>query len=108
LKQAFTSAPILVHVDLDKPFIIEADASDFSLGSILSQIVDNNKLHQVGFHSRKFELAEIKYEIHDRELLEILDSFKQWRHVLERSPHQIIVYNDHCHILQNALALTRR
>ena len=34
LKKAFTSAPILAHVDPEKPFIIEADASDFALGSI--------------------------------------------------------------------------
>jgi hypothetical protein len=36
LKKAFTSAPILVHVDSSKPFFLEADASDFALGSILS------------------------------------------------------------------------
>ena len=36
LKKAFTLAPILTHVDLQKPFIIEADVVDFSLGSILS------------------------------------------------------------------------
>ena len=36
LKKAFTSAPILLHADLEKPFIIEADASDSALGSILS------------------------------------------------------------------------
>ena len=36
LKKAFTSAPVLAHVDPQKPFIIEADASDFALGSILS------------------------------------------------------------------------
>ena len=33
LKEAFTSAPILAHVDTNKPLIMEADASDFSLGS---------------------------------------------------------------------------
>jgi hypothetical protein len=38
LKQAFTSAPILIHVDREKPFFIEANASDYALGSILSQI----------------------------------------------------------------------
>ena len=95
LKQAFTSAPILVHVNLEKPFIIEADASDFALGSVLSQIGDDEKLHPVAFHSRKFESAEINYEIHDKELRSIVDSFEQWHHFLEGSPHKIIVYNDH-------------
>ena len=37
LKRAFTSAPVLIHANQDKPFILEADASDFALGSVLSQ-----------------------------------------------------------------------
>ena len=73
IKQAFTSAPVLAHVDLQKPFIIEADASDFALGSILSQQGDDEKLHPVAFHSRKFDTAESNYEIHDKELLAIVD-----------------------------------
>ena len=36
LKEAFTSPPILAHIDSKKPFTIEADASNFILGSILS------------------------------------------------------------------------
>jgi hypothetical protein len=32
---AFTSAPILIHLDPAKPFIVETDASDFALGAIL-------------------------------------------------------------------------
>jgi hypothetical protein len=77
LKKAFTSAPILAHIDLEKPFILEADASDFALGSTLSQPSNDEKLHPVAFHSRKFDAAEINYEIHDKELLAIVDSFTQ-------------------------------
>ena len=95
LKKAFTSSPILAHVDTNKPFIMEADASDFSLGSILSQQGDKEKLHPVAFHLRKFDAAEINYEIHDKELLAIVDSFVQWQHFLEGSPHQVIVFSDH-------------
>ena len=36
LKKAFTSAPVLAHVDPQKPFIMEANTSYFALGSILS------------------------------------------------------------------------
>ena len=52
LKKAFTSAPILAHVDPAKPFIIEAHEPDFALGSILSQEGDDEKLHLVAFHSQ--------------------------------------------------------
>ena len=95
LKKAFTLAPILMHIDLSQPFIIEADASDFALGSILSQSRDDGKYHPIVFHSIKFEAAEINYEIHNKELLANVDSFEQWCHLLEGSTHQIIVYNDH-------------
>ena len=37
LQQSFTSAPILQHFQLDLPLTVEADASDFALGCILSQ-----------------------------------------------------------------------
>ena len=50
LKKAFTSAPIMAHVDPHQPFIIEADAFDFLLGSILSQQGDDGQLHLVAFH----------------------------------------------------------
>jgi hypothetical protein len=39
LKMAFTSAPILIHPDRAKPFIVETDASNFALGAILSNLV---------------------------------------------------------------------
>jgi hypothetical protein len=37
LKTAFTSAPTLIHFDLDKAIRIEIDASGFAIVGILSQ-----------------------------------------------------------------------
>jgi len=76
LKKRFTMAPILAHFDAQRPVIIETDASDFALGAILSQKDEENRLHPVAFHSRKFQPAEINYEIHNKELLAIVDTFK--------------------------------
>ena len=111
LKKAFTSAPILAHVDPKKPLIMEEDVTtDFALGSILSQPGDDEKLHLVAFHSRKFDAAEINYEIHDKELLAIVDSFTQWRHFLEGSSHKITVFSDHKNLsyFKNARVLNQR
>ena len=41
LKKAFTLAPVQAHVDLQKLFIMEADASDFTLDSILAEQGDD-------------------------------------------------------------------
>jgi len=79
LKNRFTTAPILAHFNPQSPVIVETDALDFALGAILSQRDHENRLHPVAFHSRKFSRMEINYEIHDKELLAIVDSFKHWR-----------------------------
>ena len=76
LKRRFTTAPILAHFDATRSTIIESDASDLAIGAILSQRDSENRLHPVAFHSRNFTPAEINYEIHDKELLAIVDAFK--------------------------------
>jgi len=95
LKRLFTTAPILAHFDPTRRVIIESDASDFALGAVLSQRDEENRLHPVAFHSRKFQPAEINYEIHDKELLAIVDAFKHWRRYCEGATHQIQVFSDH-------------
>jgi hypothetical protein len=95
-KEAFTSTPVLAHVHLAWPFTIEADASDFALGSILvSQPGEDGELYLVAFHSRKFNAKNINYEVHDKELQAVVDSFAQWQLLLEDPPYQIIVYSNH-------------
>jgi hypothetical protein len=62
---------------------------------VLSQPDKDRRLHPVAFHSRKFTFAEINYEIHDKELLAIVDSFQEWRHFLEGAQHPVTVHTDH-------------
>jgi len=95
LKTRFTTAPILAHFDAIKPVIIETDASDFAIGAVLSQRDRENRLHPVAFHSRKFQPAEINYEIHDKELLAVVDAFKHWRRYCEGAVHPVQVLSDH-------------
>ena len=95
LKTAFTTALVLVHPDFLKSVFIEIDVSNFALGVVLSQFRHGEKLHSVAFHSRKFNAVEINYKIHDKELLAIMNSFQEWRHLLESATHQVTVYTDH-------------
>jgi hypothetical protein len=92
---AFTFAPILIHPDPAKPFIVETDASDFALGAILSQFGINVLLHPVVFYSRKLTSAEINYQVYDKELLAIITAFEQWRPYLARTQHRVQVLTDH-------------
>jgi len=95
LKRRFTTAAILAHFNAEKPVIIETDASDFAIGVVLSQRDEENRLHPVAFHSRKFQPAEINYEIHDKELLAVVDAFKHWSRYCEGAQHQVQVFSDH-------------
>jgi hypothetical protein len=60
-----------------KPFLIRVYASDFALGSILSQQGEDGHFYLVAFHSREFNAVKINYELHDEKLLAIVDSFEQ-------------------------------
>lgn len=95
LKAVSREAPVLIHADPTKPFHLFTHASDYALGAVLNQEGDDGRLHPVGYHSRKMAPAEINYEIHDKELLAIVDAFKKWRRYLEGAPHTAQVYSDH-------------
>lgn len=96
LKKAFSTTPVVAHVQPDQHFTLETDASDFALGAVLSQRnPTTNALHPVAFHSRKFSPAEINYDVHDKELLAIIDAFKVWRQYVISTNTPVTVYTDH-------------
>ena len=95
LQSAFTSAPILRHFQPELPLTIEADASDYALGCILSQPASDGELHPLCFYSRKFTAAELNYPIYDKELLAVVEGFRQWRVYVEGAQHPVQVYTDH-------------
>jgi len=94
IKEAFTTAPILGHWDPESLMILETDASDHALAAILSTR-SNGEICPIAFHSRAFSAAEINYDVHNKELLAIVESFKKWRHYLEGVATPVEVYTDH-------------
>jgi RNase H-like domain found in reverse transcriptase len=44
-------------------------------------------------------LMELNYEIHDKELLAIVEAFREWRVYLEESKYLMKVYIDHKNLL---------
>jgi len=94
LKTLFTTAPILKHFDPDLPTHLHADSSGAAISGIISQ-PHNGVLHPVAFWSRKCLPAECNYDIHDREMLAIIESMKHWRHYLEGAKYPIQIYTDH-------------
>jgi hypothetical protein len=74
--------------------VVETDASNFVISSILSQYDDDDILHPVTYFSRKHSPAEITHEIYNKELVTIVCTFKEWRPLLEGFPHTIEVISE--------------
>ena len=95
LKQRFTTEPVLMMPDQARPFQIEADASKYASGAVLTQMDSNGDRHPVAFLSKTFNETERNYEIYDRELLGILRALEEWRHYIQGSGHTTVVHSDH-------------
>jgi hypothetical protein len=80
----FTTAPVLRHFVPDAPTTITIDASDFAIGPTLTVL----SIPLVTFPG-------INYDVHDKELLAIIESFRDFRAWLMGSPHRVTVRCDH-------------
>jgi hypothetical protein len=83
LIDAFTIVSVLTLPDHGKPFCLITDASDFATGAILEQPDALNRWHPVAYHSKSLQPVEHNYEIHDKELLAIVQALDIFHHYLE-------------------------
>jgi hypothetical protein len=77
LKLQFTTIPILATFDLEQKIILETDTLDFTIGACLGQLDEQGKLKPVTYYSHKLSPVELNYNIHNKELLAIVVTFKQ-------------------------------
>jgi len=75
---------------------LEADISDFASGALLSQLsLSVEKWHPVAFYSKSLSPVERNYEIHDKEMLAIIQALEEWRHFLEGTKHTVEIWSNH-------------
>jgi len=95
LKGIFTTRPLLVAPDLDKEFRVKADASNFAAGGVLSIKCKDNKWRLVAYISKLLNETEQNYEIHDKEMLAVIQCLEAWRHFLEGAKGKFEIWLDH-------------
>ena len=61
---------------------METDASDGVVTGVLSQQQDNGEWKPVAFFSKTMAPAEMRYEIHDKEMLAVVRGLAEWRPLL--------------------------
>jgi len=72
-----------VAPDLDKEFRIEANASNYATGGVLSMKCSDNLWKPIAFISKSLSDTKRNYEIHDKEMLAVIRCLEAWRHFLE-------------------------
>ena len=82
LKQRLTNAPVLYHYQPELETRLETDASDGVVAGVLTQ-KHENEWHPIAFYSKSMLPAEQNYEIHNKEMLAIIQALQEWCAELE-------------------------
>ncbi|KFX87757.1 hypothetical protein V490_08031 [Pseudogymnoascus sp. VKM F-3557] len=99
LKQQVVNHLQLYKFDPLTDLHIMTDASFFAIGGWLFQTIEG-KLRSIALVSRGLSPAERNYTTTERELLAIVFTVKKWRHYLESTRANIIIFTDHKAITQ--------
>jgi len=110
LKWVFMTKPVSAAPDLDKEFRVEADASNFATGGVLSMKCSDDKWRPVTFISKSLSDTERNYEIHDKEMLAVVRCLEAWRHFLEGAIVKFKIWTNHKNLeyFMKAQKLNRR
>jgi hypothetical protein len=95
VKSHYNENQILILFDYEKQVWVHADASNYAIGSVISQKDAQGRLRPVLFYSRKLLPAEMNYATPDKELLAIVQTLKKYRHYLQGTKYPVIVKSDH-------------
>ena len=90
------NAPVLYHYQPELETRLETDASDGVVAGVLTQ-QHGKDWHPVAFYSKSMSDAERNYEIHDKEMLAIIQALQEWWAELEglQTKEQFQVLTDH-------------
>ena len=81
LKELFTITPVLSYPNEKDPFILDTDASNDSIGAVLSQVRDGKEV-PIAFASNSLSKTQRNYCTTKRELLAVVVYTKKYRHYL--------------------------
>nr|GEX86395.1 reverse transcriptase domain-containing protein [Tanacetum cinerariifolium] len=91
-KEKLTRALVIVSLNWNLPFELMCDASDFAVGAVLGQ-KDGKNFHPIYLSSKTLNLAQQKYTVTEKELMDIVFACDKFRSYLILS--KTIVHTDH-------------
>jgi hypothetical protein len=85
----------MLLLDPMKQYEMETDTSNFAVGAQLSQRDNNGKLYPVAFFSKKLSGPALNYPVYDKELMAIIEAFREWRPYLSGTTYEVQVFIDY-------------
>ena len=95
MKEVSTTEPVLAALDLNKEMRVEADASDYAIGGVLSMKCEDERWRLVAFISKSLNETERNYKIHNKEILAVICCLEAWRHFLEGARIKFEIWTDY-------------
>ena len=109
LRNELVRGPVLSFPDFSQPFIIDTDASNNSLGAVLSNVIDGEE-RPLAFMSRVLSKTETMYSTTKREALAVVQALSWFRSYILGL--KIVIRTDHASLRwmfrQNADGMTFR
>ena len=98
LKAACLQAPILVFPDLNKPFLLETDASGRGSGAVLSQKQADGWYHPITYASHVMNETEQRYHSNKQEFLTlkwaVTEQFHEYLSPYRKNRNEFVVHTD--------------
>lgn len=113
LRDALVQEPVLKMPILPgqanfKPFVVHTDASDTSIGAVLSQHDERDRERPCAYLSRQLSGAQQRYPVSDRECLAVVHAVSMWRPFLGEAPFTVVTDHAALTYLQSAQDLSGR
>ena len=88
LKDRLCTTLVLALPDLQQPFEVETDASDYAIGAVLTQ-----HGHPVAYHSETLSDTVRKYPTYDKEIYSIVQACRKRKHYILGK--ETVIHTDH-------------
>jgi hypothetical protein len=101
------SSPVLTQPDFERHFYLQANASAYGMGAVLSQEGKTSPTlakctkpvtHPIAYYSATFTPTKCNYDIYERELLAIMKSLAHWRPYLGWTKEPFTILTDHANL----------
>lgn len=96
VKECLVTAPVLAMPDYEREFVIQADASNFGIGAVLTQNFDDGE-RVIAYLSRSLSRQERNFSTTEKECLAVLYAIEKFRPYIEGSHFTVIT--DHFSLL---------